>query len=130
MDLKSRLMRYLIGVMIGLILVFVFFGKRSCSDWMPNQRILEALSSKDIVISSKSRCEMNCLNLTDADLAYLIKGGNVNFSESNTRTIPKMYLIEAERSADEIKYSMQFELRDSSSVLISAAIEGRSCACD
>lgn len=130
MDLKSRLMRYLIGIMIGLILVFVFFGKRSCTDWMPNQRVLHSLSSQDMVISAKGRCEMNCLSLTDTDLVHLIKSGNVDFSESSTRNNPKVYKIEAERPAGDLRYTMYFEMKDSSSVLISASIPGTTCACD
>jgi hypothetical protein len=129
MDLKSRLMRYLIGIMIGLILVFVFFGKRSCTDWMPNQRVLETLSSQDLIISARGRCEMNCLNLSDTDLVHLIKSGDVNFSESSTRTSPKVYKIEANRPEDELEYSMQFEVKDSSSVLISASVPGKTCNC-
>lgn len=123
-------MRYLIGIMIGLVLVFVFFGKRSCTDWMPNQRVLESLASQDMVISAKGRCEMNCLQLSDADLVHLVKTGNVNFSESATRTIPKVYRIEAVRPSDKLKYSMNFEMKDSSSMLISASVPGKNCDCD
>lgn len=131
MNLTQRFSRYLLGVVIGLILVFIFFGKRSCSDWMPNDRILLRLSETDMIITKKSRCLLDCQGLGDEDLLHLLRTGDVIFRESETRSYPLIYLVEAERETDGLDYSMKFEARDSTTTLINVALEGEmDCNCE
>ena len=131
MNFKQRFSRYFIGVLLGLILVFAFFGKRSCNDWMPNKRVLLRLSQTDLIITQKARCKMDCYGLVDEDLFHLLKTGNVNFRESNPRGYPLIYVVVAERESDNLEYAMNFEARDSSSTLINVFLEEtQTCDCD
>lgn len=130
MNLSQRFTRYLIGVMIGLGLVFVFFGQRSCTDWMPNDRVLFRLSETEMIITKKARCELNCQGMDTEDLLHLLRTGNVDFSESETRSTPIIYRVDAVH-ADKGEYRMSFEARDSTSTLIEVKLDGAGeCGCE
>lgn len=131
MNLTQRFQRYFVGVVIGLILVFVFFGERSCTDWLPNDRVLDRLSETDMIITKKARCEMNCAGLVDEDLLHLLRTGNVEFNQSQTRTYPLVYYVEASRESDDYDYAMKFEARDSTTTLIDVLTDkSGTCLCE
>ena len=130
MNLSQRFLRYMIGVMIGLGLVFVFFGQRSCTDWMPNKRVLLRLSETEMIITKKARCEMDCQGLDTEDLLHLLKTGNIDFSDSDTHSTPLIYRVDAEH-ANKGSYRMSFEARDSTSTLIEVKLQGaQPCRCE
>lgn len=115
---------------MGLVLVFFFFGKRSCNDWMPNKRVLKRLSETEMIVSKKARCEMDCRELNNEDLLHLLRTGDVNFRESDAQSYPLIYAVNAEK-LDGLEYSMIFEARDSTTTLVSASTElNKNCSCD
>jgi len=130
MNLRQRFQRYFIGVVIGLGMVFFFFGNRSCTDWMPNKRVLKRLSETEMIITKKARCEMDCRGLVNEDLLHLLRTGDVSFKESDAQSEPLIYKVKAEKS-DGLEYAMTFEARDSSSTLIVVGSELEiDCVCD
>lgn len=131
MNLTQRFSRYFIGIVIGLILVFVFFGKRSCNDWMPNKRVLLRLSETDMIISKNARCKMDCYGFQDEDLLHLLRTGDVNFRKSDPRSYPLLYYVEAERADNGVDYAMEFEARDSTTTLLNIYLEEvHTCDCN
>lgn len=131
MNLKQRFQRYFIGVMIGLLLVFVFFGERSCNDWMPNQRVLLRLSETDLIVTKNARCQLDCYSLDNDDILYALENGKVNFKKSDPQAYPLIYVVESEIEEKDFEVTLTFEARDSTSTLVEVwdGME-TACACD
>lgn len=96
MTLGRRFRIFFIGIAIGIVLAYAFFGDREF-DWTPNDRVLLRLRSQPLVTNSKIDCQLNCLGITEADIKLLLDSGDVNFSGSEPRREPyPIYLIEGE----------------------------------
>ncbi len=84
MKFNKRLRVYLIGVGIGVLLSFIIFDGRGC-EWLPSNRVLDAIQNSKIVISERDNCIANCEGVS-ADMIYkLIESGDVDFGESDVR---------------------------------------------
>jgi len=129
MNLRQRLFRYLTGVLIGLLFVFFFFGNRSCTDWMPNKRVLKRLSETELIVSRKARCQMDCMQLNDEDIRFIISNGNVDFKASDTESIPLRYILDVQRDENK-SYRMEFIAADSTSTLDEVSLKGFSGNCN
>ena len=92
----KRLGYYLGGFAIGLIfLAFFLSGKRTSCDYGPNARTVKNISIKKKKYSSSALLVMKNHSLDSTIVNDLIRFGNVNFSESDTKSKPcKSYLIE------------------------------------
>lgn len=88
MTFWRRLRTYLVGVGLGLLLVYVIFGDRDLSFWTPQGRVLTAIDSSEQSLSEKAICQMACLNITKADILEIQKTASVDFSESETQKKP------------------------------------------
>ncbi|MBR9913763.1 MAG: DUF4258 domain-containing protein [Algicola sp.] len=98
MKLIHRVGYYLGGFSIGLVLLAFFLGgkKTSCS-YGPNARTIKNISIKKHFYSEAAQASMASYNLDTLAISNLIKTGDVNFSESDTKSEGcKMYLIENE----------------------------------
>lgn len=126
MSFKQRLLRYLVGVSIGLLMVWGMFGNRNWLKWTPNNRVLERLRHSDFTINAQARCGMECLNLHDGAIRRILSNGDVDFSESDTKQTPMIYRI-ADRTDDALQ--MTIEIADSSATLTYVIREGRTCSC-
>ncbi len=135
MNFRQRLLRFMIGVAIGLALVFIFFGPRGCGQWLPGNQVKKWIreNNANIEISPNTTCRMQCMDLSVDDVLYTISEegkSDVLFSESQTKGYPKTYLIESSRE-DSIKFRFGFTLReDSSSVVSSVERLDRTFNCD
>lgn len=81
-----RLFYYLIGVGIGLILVFFVFGNRGCS-WLPQNKVKETITHK-ILISSSTKIPVQ-------NIQKILEDSEVNFDKSNKNTSFKSYSFES-----------------------------------
>ena len=107
---KNRLKYYLLGLSLGVLVVYVTFGNRSCS-WLPENRVKNMIGEKEIIVGDSIISVMNCLNITNDDIYSLLKtGGEVEFSKSITDAYPKVYYIEEEK--DNVLYWAKFALYD------------------
>lgn len=94
MKFFDRLKFFGIGIGIGLLMVYFFFGNRSCNNWTPEKRVLNTIFNSNIEVSSKSRCVLECNNIPINKLdTLLITEGDVDFSKSFPRETPKKYFI-------------------------------------
>lgn len=96
MKLIHRLGYYLGGFAIGLVILFFFLGgkKVSCS-YGPNARTIKNIGIKTHIYSENVQSAMVNYSLDTLAVTELIRTGDVNFSESDTRSEGcKTYLIE------------------------------------
>lgn len=100
MIFRERLKFYIIGFLAGIMLVVLFFGKRSsCKNYvtafMPNERVLTEIQSMPITYSEEA---INQIENTATDTAYInqviFRKGNIDFDNSEPRAKPcGKYLI-------------------------------------
>lgn len=127
MNFSQRLTRYLVGIFIGVLVSFAIFGKRSCTGWLPGNRVKETVFEKNIRLDDEAKCHMECYGLTRDEVLDLIRAGDVVFAESDTKSEVKEYLIEADYQG---RYDVRVALRDSASVITSLKKpQGEDCPC-
>ena len=109
MKFIHRLGYYLGGFSIGLIfLAFFLSGKRASCDYGPEARVLKNISTKNHIYSESI---INALANNDIDstsLKDIIRNGNVNFTESDTKLDScKVYIIEGKHHESDVILSVK-----------------------
>jgi hypothetical protein len=127
LNFKQRLVRYLIGVLIGLLLVYAFFGTRDWTGWTPENRVRELFVNSEIRITDKARCELKCCGRSIGHVVNAIATGDVLFSESETKGDPLFYVVQSSFDK-EIKFT--FQTKDSIATLVKVVKPGVTCPCD
>ncbi|REG86127.1 hypothetical protein [Winogradskyella sediminis] len=96
MKFIHRFAYYLGGFAIGLILLMFFLnGKDASCDYGPNARTVKNITSKPFKYSDKASSFITTQTLDSTIVINLVKYGNVDFSESDTKVDScKIYLIE------------------------------------
>lgn len=131
MTFWKRLRTYFVGVGIGLIVVYFFFGDRDLNNWTPQSRVLNGIDSAEVKISERAACQLKCLSIETEDLKEVKAAAKVNFSESNTQKKPcPVYRLES--SWRERDYQLIYELceREETAELISLIQIGKTCNCE
>lgn len=93
MNLKQRIIRYLIGVAIGVVVVFMMFPDHDWLSWTPGKRIMKIIRESEFYISDSGQCAIDCVSVTGEDIAAMRTSGEVNFKKSDTKTDPRKYII-------------------------------------
>lgn len=112
MKVKKRLKYYALGFGIGLIFTYMLFQGRGW-DWLPGNRVLTSIKSSNIYYSEALKCEMDCKNITKNDIFLLLENGEIIFSESETHSTPKIYVIKNNK----MKADFEVNFDDSITVL-------------
>ncbi|GGG44485.1 hypothetical protein GCM10011414_12590 [Croceivirga lutea] len=96
MAFLKRLGWYMVGVSIGLIFLAFILKKKGGENgidfcYLPNCRVLKDIRSKSFEFNGKENLKYS--NLPE-NIQAILKDGNIDFRESNTKTSPcKTYLI-------------------------------------
>ena len=86
MTFGRRLRLYGIGILLGVILSYMFLGDRlSNTAWMPKDRVRERLHSTLISTSEKAADHLKSINLTIDDVRETMQSAEILLGES-TRT--------------------------------------------
>lgn len=95
MKFIHRIGYYLGGFSIGLIiLAFFLSGKKTSCDYGPNARTIKNISQKQKIYSDDAILTMQSFEMDTTIVSDLIKYGDVNFSESDTKAEDcKTYII-------------------------------------
>lgn len=119
MKLIHRIGYYLGGFSIGLIvLAFFLSGKKTSCDYSPNARTIKNISIKTKMYSDIAMTTMNRHNIDTLIVSELIKTGDVNFSESDTKSEGcKTYLIENTYKDENLE--LQIKNCDSTATILS-----------
>lgn len=123
MTLIQRIGYYLGGFSIGLvILAFFLNGKKTSCSYGPDARVLKNINTKKIGYSHTAKSYLSN-NINDSTkINYVLKKGDINFSESKTRQEPcGVYTIEGDYEEEEI--TLTVENCDSIATIISIKVE-------
>jgi len=96
MKFIHRLGYYLGGFSIVLIfLAFFLSGKRASCDYGPDARVLKNIGLKQLQFDERVEDMLNSKTIDSTTISLILKQGDVNFSESNTKLETcKLYVIE------------------------------------
>lgn len=130
MKFTQRLSRYLVGVFIGVLLSVMLFSNRSCSGWLPNQRVLDRLKDQPCHVSEHATCLMRCLDIRESQIDSMRQFGNVRFSKSEVHEEPYRYVVEYDEA--EPAFEAHFQMLDTASVVLELSLleANRQCDCD
>ncbi|GIV27846.1 MAG: hypothetical protein KatS3mg027_1660 [Bacteroidia bacterium] len=93
MTFQERLKLYMIGFLIGLILVYALFGTRTCTS-LSEVKISE-LKRQTLKLSEKSHCQIKCLKKSSSQLKSELEFFEINFDKSQPREKPcRIYFLE------------------------------------
>ena len=109
MRLIQRLGYYLGGFSIGLIiLAFFLSGKKTSCAYGPNARVLKNINTKELIYSDLVKDAINNMHIDTASISFVLRKGNVNFSESNTKLDScRIYIIEDKVDNKEIALTIE-----------------------
>lgn len=123
MNFKQRLVRYLIGFFIGVLIVFMMFPQYDWLSWVPNKQVMKRVRESSFYIDPVAKCKNECLGIDSNRLQRARNEGKIIFSKSDVKRLPKTYYMEHE----EIGYTLQ--VTDSTVTLIDAMKPNVDCAC-
>ena len=100
-DLKRRFALYGFGFALGLLIVFFFLGgKRASCNWMPNDRILNIIRQKQVLISEQVKADLPSIGVDSIRVMKMLEVGDVDFSKSQVKKEPcRNYWIEDQEGA-------------------------------
>ena len=109
MHIAKRFGFYGFGFVIGLLLLFFFLnGKKAGCDYGPDARTLKNIKIKQRVFSTQSLQDLKQNNLDTSAVSSLLRFGDVNFGESNTKLDScKVYVIEGFVKNTSLKMKVQ-----------------------
>jgi len=109
MHIAKRFGFYGFGFIIGLLLLFFFLnGKKAGCDYGPDARTLKNIKIKQRVFSTQSLQDLKQNNLDTSAVSSLLRFGDVNFGESNTKLDScKVYVIEGFVKNTSLKMKVQ-----------------------
>lgn len=107
--MKQRFALYGFGFAIGILLVFFFLGgKKAACNWMPNDRMLKIIRSKNIQYSTDAFDILNTAKIDSADIAQILINGDIDFSKSQVKNKPcRKYLINGSDQQEDISLKVQ-----------------------
>lgn len=107
---------YIIGIILGIFVVKLFFKDRNLPNMWPEGRVKEVISSSQWITVSESNCFKECYQLNDSAIVAFVKNGNVRFGISKPRRTPlPVYIIDGK--IDERSIRMHIESGDTTSTL-------------
>jgi hypothetical protein len=123
----------MIGMVLGLLLVFFFFHERLhlLTDWLPGNRVLLRLQLTDALFTPQALCQLECMGLDTADVRTLKHEGEVRFKYSDTHSEPMRYCVD-HRFGDHL-VRMTFDADSIASTLSQVEqpnLEKKECLCD
>ena len=98
MNFINRLKFYLVGFSLGLVLIYTLFKDREW-DWLPENKVKNFILENPLKINLKKDQSHILTDQFSKKIFDLIINGNVNFSESKTKSNDKKYLIEYDNSS-------------------------------
>ncbi|MGB0974534.1 MAG: hypothetical protein ACPGU9_06035 [Flavobacteriaceae bacterium] len=117
MNFFQRFGYYLVGLVLGSIVVFFLWGKKKTTFcYLPNCRILKDLRLKKRAFDPTVQQLINDKTLDTAAISAAYTNGNVDFSKSNTKLKScKTYIIE--NTYQDKSYEFLVENCDSTAVI-------------
>lgn len=120
MKFPQRFAYYLLGLLIGGIIVYYFFDAKDTDFcYLPNCRVLKDLRAKPLTVSDKAQISFNDALVNMNDIKMCLTHGDVNFDKSNVfEQGGKLYVIEGQNTKKEaitvemINYTEKVMIKD------------------
>ncbi len=113
MDFLKRLGFYLVGMSIGIVFLTMILKKKSEETgvyfcYFPNCRTLKDIRSKPMYYSDGVKQKFVQYQLDSLDIAYVLTEGDVDFGNSDTKSVPcKTYIVESELKEKNWKFTVK-----------------------
>jgi hypothetical protein len=91
---KQRLLRYLVGVTIGCLLVYMMFPNYDWLGWLPGKQIRSNILSRNQIMTDQAKCEASFYAIHEEDWKSVLADGSINFDKSKTKEADKTYCLE------------------------------------
>ena len=109
MSTRKRIIFFAVGLFIGIIFVQIIFEKKDVSfDYLPNDRVLKTLRTKQRVFDKKAISFFEQEQIDTSKIEYFLKESEVNFDKSRQREKPCNY-YQIESDYQEIRYGFQIK---------------------
>lgn len=93
MNFQERLKLYMIGFLIGLLMVYILFGNRSCMSL--SEVKISQLRSKTFKTNPTVQRQLKCLHKTSSQLKSEIEFFEIDFDKSRPREKPcRIYYLQ------------------------------------
>ena len=112
MKFFKRLLYYLVGFALGLILVFFFFENRGCS-WLPDNRVKNIISKRVLICDSSTLFKLEKMNI-HTSIKESIDKADINYSKSKKKGTPKVYSLKLHDFKGGFKEDFYFLLHENS----------------
>ena len=133
MNIARRIRLFLIGVLLGSIVMYFFVFKDRNVYKSPSEVLHDKLQHSKLTISSKATCEINCYALTSDEIQAFLKTGDVNFGASQVHKKPcPIYVLEGKSNSGK-DLSLSYQQCDSSVEIISVGLNPKikeTCGCN
>jgi hypothetical protein len=128
MNFKQRLLRYMIGLSIGILIsLFMFKDKLNLfTSWLPANVVKTRLQDSYWDVSPTSACFLECLEMDLTEFKTYLRSGDVDFKGSVTQGETKEYQFIF--SDSELIRSARFAVRDSSAEILNI-VPIKKCDC-
>ncbi len=109
MTLIQRIGYYLGGFSLGLIILAFFLnGKKVSCSYGPDARVLKNIRLKKLMYAEGVPSQLSDYKLDSTAVNYILKKGNINFSESNVRQKPcGTYVVEGDYKNQDIRLTVE-----------------------
>ncbi|TXC78372.1 hypothetical protein [Luteibaculum oceani] len=127
----KRLRLYLIGVLIGAVMVVFIFKERTSllTSWLPENTVIEAIQTSDFQLNATDSCYFNCLGANE-DLKAFFDEADVLFSEGErgVKDANRYYIL---KNDDKSLERLRVTFVNDSLVSFSSwkLMEGKNCPC-
>lgn len=93
MNFLQRLWRYLIGIMLGCVIVYMMFPDRDWLAWTPSKTLIRQVNTFPLQLTDSMATQLRTDRALPPRVLHARTFGKPDFSRSDTRTDPKRYLI-------------------------------------
>lgn len=107
--MKKRFALYGFGFAIGILFVFFFLGgKKASCNWLPNDRMLQIIRSKQIQYSDELQKLVQTKVLDSFAINSILVDGDIDFSNSKVKNDPcRIYVIKGSKLQENITLTVQ-----------------------
>lgn len=94
MKFSQRLLRFMIGVVIGCSLVYIMFPNYDWLGWLPGKQIRQSIREKQWSVTPTAKCEATYFAIDESNWRDVLNDGSINFDKSKVQQAHKIYYLE------------------------------------
>lgn len=94
MKFSQRLLRFMIGVVIGCTLVWIMFPHYDWLGWLPGKQIRQTIKEKKWNLTPSAQCEASYYAIDENGWREILNDGSINFEKSQVQQSNKIYYLE------------------------------------